>query len=308
LFNFHVPLRYLKEFRHEDFDIVIDDINKVPFYTPLYVKKPLLGISHHFFGKSIFREAGPAAGTYVYAAEKLIDQVYKSVPFAVVSQSTLDEFVSRGFPKENFRIITNAIDREKFPFRISEKTSFPSIAYFGRLKKYKSIDHLLEAFTLLSPGIPDAKLRIIGGGDYKTALENLAAGLGIADKVKFFGYVSEEDKIKLLSESYCVVNTSVKEGWGITNIESNACGTPVISADVPGLKDSVLPGTSGLLYRYGNIFELKKNLYTILTDNSYRLKLSEGALSWAEQFDWDKSAGLMYDYCKEIIKNSLRKK
>ena len=54
LFNFVVKKMYKKQFRHENYDIIIDDINKIPFYTPRYVKEPLLAISHHFFGKSIF--------------------------------------------------------------------------------------------------------------------------------------------------------------------------------------------------------------------------------------------------------------
>src|SRR5262245_14502539 len=69
LFNFSVLLRYALRFRKEAYDIVIDDMNKIPFFTPLYVRKPLLTIIHHFFGKSIFREAGLIAGTYVHIAE-----------------------------------------------------------------------------------------------------------------------------------------------------------------------------------------------------------------------------------------------
>jgi len=96
-FNFLVPKIY-RDVINDGYDIVVDDINKIPFYTPLFVKKhPILAISHHFFGKSILRQAGLIGGSYVLAAEKLVDWVYKSTHFAVVSQSTLDEFISRGF-------------------------------------------------------------------------------------------------------------------------------------------------------------------------------------------------------------------
>ena len=303
-----MPVKYFSRFRKEKFDIVIDDINKIPFYTPLYVKEPLLAVSHHFFGKSIFRQEGIIPGTYVYTSEKFIDFIYKKTPFAVVSQSTLDEFLERGFSKNNFRIIPNAIDEKKYSLKVGEKKEPPVIAYFGRLKKYKSVDHLLKAFAVVSEKIPAAELHIIGDGDFRSYLEELAEKLNIKKQTIFFGYIPEVEKNKLLSEAYCVVNTSIKEGWGITNIEANACGTPVISANVPGLKDSVSPGLSGLLYEYGNIKELSELLIQVVTNNEERKKLSEGAVKWAKNFSWENSAELMLEYCKDVIENHKRKK
>ncbi|MCX7736343.1 MAG: glycosyltransferase family 4 protein [Candidatus Kapabacteria bacterium] len=300
-FNFTVKSAYLNKFRKEKFDIVIDDINKIPFYTPLYVKEPLLAISHHFFGKSIFREANPISASYVYFSEKLMDFVYKKTQFAVVSQSTMDEFISRGYDPKNFSIVQNAITQEKFPMKVANKSEFPTIAYFGRLKKYKSIDHLLFAFAKVDKIFPNARLHILGKGDFMPSLQKLAVELNIYDKTKFFGYVSEAEKIELLSSAWVVVNTSMKEGWGITNIEANACGTPVISANVPGLKDSVSEGISGLLYDYGNINQLTEKLEAILSNQQLRNNLSEGSIQWASLFSWDNSAKLMLERCKEVI-------
>ncbi len=301
LFNFYVPLRYATRFRHESYDIIVDDINKIPFYTPLYVRKPLLAIAHHFFGKSIFREAGAIAGSYVYSSEKAVDWVYKKTPFSVVSQSTLDEYVERGFDARNFSIIPNCIDQSRLPMRVGAKSAEPTVAYFGRLKKYKSVDQLLRAFARIVPDVPNARLHILGSGDFRPELERLCTELGIADCTTFFGYVTEEQKVQLLSDAHCVVNPSMKEGWGITNIEANACGTPVISADVPGLRDSVLNGSSGLLYPYGDIGAMAGAMRSVLTDNALSKKLCEGAVAWAKTFDWSTSAELMINRCREVI-------
>jgi glycosyltransferase involved in cell wall biosynthesis len=302
LFNFYVPGRYRSQFRNENYDLVIDDINKIPFYTPLYVKdRPLLAISHHFFGKSIFREAGFIKGSYVYLSEKLVDYVYKKTPFVVVSQSTLDEFTDRGFDPENFSIVQNAITQSDYPMKVTGKEEVPVIAYFGRMKKYKCVDHLLQAFALVRKKHPEAKLYMLGTGDFTPFLKKLAAELAIDKNTTFFGYVSDEDKVRLLSRSWLAVNTSQKEGWGITNIEANACGTPVISADVPGLKDSVKQGESGELYEHGNIVELAKILVDIIGNKERRSELSEGAVSWAKTFSWDKSADLMLERCRQVV-------
>lgn len=301
-FNFLVPMFYNQYFKNINYDIIIDDINKVPFYTPLYVKKPLLAVSHHFFGKSIIKEAGRVVGSYILLAEKMVDYIYKNTRFAVVSQSTLDEFKERHFNISNFTIVPNAIEPANFPMKIGKKAEKPTIAYFGRLKKYKSVDHLFFAFKNVLNIVPDAQLCIMGRGDFQPYLEKLAGELNISDKVVFHGYVTEEEKINLLSLAHCAVNTSMKEGWGITNIEANACGTPVISANSPGLRDSVKNGISGLLYKYADINELSDNIIKILTNQNLLNSLSEGAVEWAGSFSWDKSSDIMIQTCLDTIK------
>lgn len=304
MFNFNVKRLYKNAVKNEKFDIVIDDINKIPFYMQCFVKEPLLAISHHFFGKSIFKEAGLISGFYVYFSEFLVNFLYKKTPFAVVSESTLDEFLERKFDKSKFSVIYNAIDTAYFPFE-HKQNDFENfrIAYFGRLKKYKSVEQLFYSFKEFSDKYPNSKLEIIGRGDYREYLEQLSIKLGFAEKVIFYGFVSEEEKVRILSEVDVVVNTSQKEGWGITNIEANACGTPVISANVPGLKDSVDNGNSGLLYEYGNIHDLTNQLETALLDEKMKQHLREGAVTWAKKFSWDISAEKMLELCKSVVYN-----
>lgn len=289
-FNFVVPYFYSSMLRKMGFDVVVDDLNKIPFYTPLFVREPLVGLSHHFFGTSIFLEAGPVAGGYVYASEKAVDWVYKSIPFLVVSQSTLDEFIARGFRRENFTLAPNAIDHGKLHPSGIPKTPHPTVGYFGRLKKYKSADHLIRAFARIRKEIPDAELVIIGRGDYQPELERLANELGVADATRFTGFVPEEEKRRLLEELWVVVNPSMKEGWGIVNVEANACGTPAIAADSPGLRDSVVDGVTGRLYPYGDIDALASRLLEILRNDELRETYRKNALEFARSLTWEKSA------------------
>lgn len=303
-FNFTVPKAYKELSNKFKYDIVIDDINKIPFYTPLYVKEPLLAINHHFFGKSIFREASFIAGLYVNLAEYLMKFIYFKTPFATVSQSTLDDFIARGYDTSDFTIIHNALSHDEYPMKIGEKNKEFTLTYFGRLKKYKSVDHLLRAFQIVNQNHPNSRLEIIGKGDYRPELEKLAKELNIDKSTTFHGFVDNKTKNELLSKSHLVVNTSLKEGWGITNIEANACGTPVFSANVPGLKDSVKENLSGLLYQYGNIDEMVNKINNLITDNTLLHKLESGSLEWARQFSWDKSADEMLKKILEVIKKS----
>lgn len=303
-FNFFFIKYYLSKLRHMNFDIIIDDINKIAFFTPLYVKKPILGILHHFFGKTIFREVNPLSGLYVVISEKLMDFVYKGTPFVVVSESTKEELIKRKYNPKLIHIVYNALNPSKFPFKIQKKFEVPTITYFGRIKKYKSIDHLLYAFQIILKELPNSQLFIVGDGDYLKKLVSIAKNLNISANIKFWGFVNENKKIEFLSRSHCVVNTSIKEGWGITNLESNACGTPVISANVPGLRDSVKDGFSGLLYNYGYIEELANKILLIFRDNQLREKLSNGAIEWAKNFTWEKSADQMLDIIQAILRNT----
>lgn len=300
-FNFGVKKYYRKHFQGKGFDVVVDDLNKIPFYTPRYVTEPLVAISHHFFGTSIFRETSLIPGLYVYLSEKMVDFVYRKTPFIVVSESTLEEFVSRGFPRENFTVAYNALDHDRLKPSGRPKRKAPTIAYFGRLKKYKSVDHVLQAFNNVLKEMPEAELVVIGRGDFRPALEKLAGELGIADRVEFTGFVSDERKQELLEEIWVVVNPSMKEGWGIVNVEANACGTPAVAADSPGLRDSVRHGVTGELYPYGNIDALTEALLRILRDDELREKYRQASLAFARSLTWEESAQRTLEVLQKTI-------
>ena len=97
LFNFYIPWWYWKRFRKEGYDIIVDDVNKIPFYTPLFVNKPIQGVTHHLFGKSIFLETVFPFALYVHLSEKLIKPVYRHVHFIIGSPSTHKEYIEWGF-------------------------------------------------------------------------------------------------------------------------------------------------------------------------------------------------------------------
>ncbi len=300
LFNFGVPRAYAELRRRFTPDLVIDDINKIPFWTPLYVREPLLCIAHHLFGHSIFREVDPIRGAYVYVAEQVMPLIYRREYVAVVSDSTRQEFIERGFAADRVFVVHNGIDHSVFPMRVGQKAAYPMITYFGRIKRYKCPDHLLHAFARIADEFPTAQLYFVGDGDYIPALKHQARKLGIEDRVQWTGRVSEEEKIDYLSRSWCVVNTSMKEGWGITTIEANACGTPVIAANVPGLRDAVAHGVSGLLYSFAHIDQLSQTIALLLRDSTIREKLSCGAIEWARRFSWEESAEKMLALCQQV--------
>jgi glycosyltransferase involved in cell wall biosynthesis len=300
-FNFHVPGAIRSLSRDKPFDIVVDDVNKIPFYTPLYVKPPLLALAHHLFAKTIFLEAPFPVALYVYAGEALIPAVYRHTRLIVVSESTRRELAEKGIPEANIDIVYNAVDHTRFKPAQDPKPSEPVIGYVGRIKRYKKIDYLLESMNIVLERLPQARLMLAGSGDYLPALVALAARLGISDRVEFMGFVSEEEKIAMLQRAHVVVNPSSKEGWGVTVIEANACGTPVIASDVPGLRDAVVDGETGYLVPFGDVEACARRTLEVLQDDVLRRRLSEAAIAHAKTFNWDDSAEAVLRIIEQVI-------
>lgn len=290
-FNWLVPGKLRSLVKEGAYDLLLEDINKIPFYTPLFVKIKTLVIIPHLFASTVFHETNPILGTYVYLAEKPLVYFYKGRHFNVISESTAEDMIARGLPKDDVSVIHCGIDRELYaPDPAVKKYDRPTILYLGRIKKYKSIQHLITAFAKVLEKLPEARLMIVGAGDYLAQLKQQAQSLGLGDRVEFPGFVSKEDKVDRMRRAHVAVLPSLKEGWGLTNIEANSVGTTVVAANVAGLKDSVRHDQTGLLYEYGDIEQLTQSLLTILTDQAVRVRLERGALEWAEKFNWDAAA------------------
>jgi glycosyltransferase involved in cell wall biosynthesis len=312
LFNFRVPLAYFLRFRRERYDVVVDDLNKIPFFTPLYVREPLVGIVHHLFGRSIFAETNPLVGFYVYLMERCALFFYRlyHIPFFVVSPSTREEMQARGFTPAELYLVYNCVDHALHHPEASRRSRIPLIGYFGRLKKYKGVDQFIRAAAVVRASHPELRVLIVGEGDDRPRLERLTAVLGLQQVVTFTGYVPEQRKVELLQEMWFGVTTSSKEGWGLTVLESNACGTPVIASDVPGLRDAVKNGETGLLFTHGDREDLAGKIRMLLDDPVQRRRLSDNAISWAGQFNWENAAEktleVLRAYAPETTRGSLK--
>jgi glycosyltransferase involved in cell wall biosynthesis len=134
----------------------------------------------------------------------------------------------------------------------------------------------------------------VGTGESHLRLIKLVEELKLKRSVTFYGHVDEQEKAKLLAKSWAAIQPSQMEGWGITVIEANAAGTPVIASDVNGLQDSVNNGLTGILVPAGNVSQFANAMMSIADDDVMRINLSEQARLWAKNFDWSKSAELFY--------------
>ncbi|MFQ5454505.1 MAG: glycosyltransferase family 4 protein, partial [Candidatus Zixiibacteriota bacterium] len=301
-FNLIAPFYLRKLVSRNQYDILIEDINKIPFYTPLYLNIKTLVVVPHLFATTVFHEINFILGSYIYLAEKPMVAIYKGLPFNVISESTADDINKRGIPPKDISVIHCGINRKLYAFDDEIiKYEKPTILYLGRIKKYKSIQHLIKAFKIVKEKLPDSKLMIVGNGDYLDKLKSLSNSLQLENDIEFTGFVATEEKVNRLRKAHVAVLPSLKEGWGLTNIEANSVGTSVIAADVPGLRDSVQEGVTGYLYEYGDIEQLADKLLTILTDKSLREKLEKGGMEWSKKFNWDNAAKKFESLLLEVV-------
>ncbi len=304
-YNFNwIARKHLKKLvRENDYDILIEDINKIPFYTPLYIKLPILVVVPHLFSTTVFKEINFLLGMYIYLSESPLVRFYKGKKFNVISKSTAEDIAKRGIPKEDISVVHCGIDNAMYNYDSSvDKYNEPTVLYLGRIKKYKAVDHLLLAFEKVLKNIPEARLKIVGSGGYLDKLQKLAGKLKIRHRIDFPGFVSHEEKVEILRRSHVAVYPSSKEGWGLTNIEANACGTTVVAANSPGLRDSVVHDKTGLLYEFGDIVGLAEKLGRILGDSELRTRLEKGGLEWVKQFNWDDAAEEFLKVLEKVAK------
>jgi glycosyltransferase involved in cell wall biosynthesis len=271
------------------FVLTVEDLNKAPLFSPLWAPGGHVLLVHHLFGATGFQGASVPVALATWLLERVIPPVYRSVRTIAVSESTRADLVQRGLSPSRIEVIENGVDTAAYvPAARGGRYPRPTLLYLGRLKKYKRIDLILAAVARLRDrGVPPT-LFVAGEGDDGPRLRRLARELGLTpDIVSFLGLVSEEKKLELLQRAWVNVLTSAKEGWGITNLEAAACGTPSVVSDSPGLRDSVLDGRTGLLVPHEDVATLADKLQALLSDEDLRDRMGSAARHFAMTLSWD---------------------
>jgi glycosyltransferase involved in cell wall biosynthesis len=271
-------------------DVLVEAHNKLPFLSPLYSRIPRLVIVHHLFGTTAFQQVPVPVAAVVLVAEWLVPYLYRGIPFVAISDSSRADMVRRGLAPESVRVVLCGVDHSRYRVGDGRRADEPLVVFVGRVERYKRLDVLLRALQLVREQGVDARLVIAGAGDALSQVQALRHDLGLDDHVGLPGFVAEEEKVRLLQQAHVSVQPSEKEGWGLTVIEANACGTPVIAADAPGLRDSVRDGETGLLVPPGDEQALAAALVRVLGDPELRERFATNAQAWAARFRWDAAA------------------
>ncbi len=291
--------RLLAERRH---DVVVEDINKLPLFLAGLTPLPFCALVPHLFGTTAFVEASWPVAALVWAAELPLPWAYRRAWFHAISESTRDDLVRRGVRPERIEVIHPGVDADWYcPDPAVPRAPVPTFLYVGRLKRYKGVEIALRALALARATRRDLVLEIAGHGDDRARLERLARALGLGEAARFLGFVSEEEKRRLLRRAWAVVLPSPKEGWGISNVEAAACGTPALASDSPGLRESVRHGVTGFLVPHGDVGALAGRMLALAADPALVARLGRAAREWAVSLSWERAARATEAHLQRII-------
>lgn len=294
IFNYAALSACRGRLRRDRYDVIVENIDKLPFLLPLAARETPVAVSiPHLFGRAVFQEARAPVALYVYLFEKLIPRVYRGSLFAALSESTRADLVRRGIAPGRIRVIPPGLDLDRYrpgPARTAANRDRPRVVYLGRVKRYKGVQAGVEAVARLRARFPDIEYQVIGEGDYAAALRRLAGTLGVSSHVTFTGHRDGGEKTRLLQQADVLVYPSPKEGWGLSVLEANACGVPVVASDSPGLRDAVVDGVTGFLVPHGDAAALARRVGDLLGDGPLHARMREAALARAARFSWDRAA------------------
>jgi glycosyltransferase involved in cell wall biosynthesis len=266
------------------FDIVIDEVNTLPFFTPLWADIPKVMLIYQLAREVWWYEAPFPLNAIGYAVEPLYLSIYRSQPVLTISKSTEQSLVKLGL-KGPIEQIPVGIDQAGTT--LPEKSAEPTFLYVGRLAPSKRIPDILKAFAVFAKSVPTSRLLLIGDGraSYKRSLSRLAHRLDISDQVTLVGRVSSQEKYLRMAQAFALLMASVREGWGLAVTEANSCGTPAIVYDVPGLRDSVRSEETGLVVE-PSPRALAQGMLRLWHDRVEYNRLASAALEQSRRFSY----------------------
>lgn len=262
-----------------DCDLLVEVSNGLPYLAPLWHRGPTLCLVNHvhtdLWG---MRYPAPAARIGRKLEHWALAGTHKENLMVAVSGSTAGALRDLGVPGERIRIVHNGVEG---PGQVAPKSREPLFLAVGRLVEYKRIDLLLRLWERVRP-VTGGRLVIVGDGPERARLEAMAG-----PSVTFTGHVSEAEKHRLLCESWLLLHPSMVEGWGLVVMEAAARGTPAVGFDIPGLRDSIVDGSTGRLAQGESSFAAAWCSLTL--SNERRNTMGQAAAQRAGSFGWDRT-------------------
>ncbi|WP_157018252.1 glycosyltransferase [Cryptosporangium arvum] len=267
--------------------VVIDVQNGLPFLSRLYARTPVVLLVHHVHREQWRVVLGPVAARFGWWVESwLSPRVHRGCRYIAVSESTRDELTELGVDAERITIIHNGTPPPRY--LSTSRAAVPTLLVLGRLVPHKRVEVALRTVQRLAADHPDIRLVVAGQGWWLDPLRDEASRLGISDRVRFAGFVDEDEKQQLLASAWAMLVPSLKEGWGLSVIEAAAHGTPAVAfRTAGGVAESVVDGETGFLADDED--EFLRHCARLVRDDELRSAMGEAARAHAGRFTWDET-------------------
>lgn len=265
-------------------DLIVDVCNGLPFLTPLYARCPVIALVHHVHREQwpvVLGRWGARLGWWIES--RLAVRVYRHCRYVTVSEATRAELALLGVEPGRVVVVHNGTP--EVAYAPVPRTSHPSLIVLGRLVPHKRVEIALNTVAALVDEMPALELVVAGQGWWEPQLRELASVLGVADRVRFTGFVTDEQKHALLCSTWLAITPSLKEGWGLTIVEAGARGTPTVAfREAGGVGEALVDDVTGLLADDSDDFVAKVS--ALLADPGRRAEMGEAARAHAASFTW----------------------
>jgi len=269
-------------------DGVVEIWNGMPFFSPLWARRPRVVFLHHVHAEMwqmVLSRAMAGVGNTI--EHGLAPPLYRRESIITLSESSKSEIVERlGFSAAQITVAPPGIDSRFFGG--GAKAADPLVVTVGRLVPVKRFAWFIDATAKLHAEHPNLKAVVVGEGYERPALEAQVRAAGAEEWLSLPGHLGDQELVDLYRRAWLVISTSVREGWGMTLTEAGACGTPAVATRIAGHEDAVIHGQSGLLV--DTLDDVVTAAAAVLSDEELRSRLGEGARRTAERFTWDRTA------------------
>jgi glycosyltransferase involved in cell wall biosynthesis len=273
--------------RRHAFDTVIDEVNTLPWLSPLIARGRVTLLIHQLAREIWFAESPLPIAIVGYLIEPLFLSIYRGVPVVTISASSAETLVKIGLRGQ-----IAVVECPLLPpaTEVAAEPELGSIGYVGRITPSKRIDHIVRALALVRRAVPTARLSIVGSGSTAEVrrLKRVARSAGVDGAVTFAGRLPDDARDRALARLDVLALASMREGWGIVVSEAARFSVPSVVYPVPGLVDAVRDGQTGIVSRRATPRSLADGLIAILTDRGSRARLGSAAAAYLEQFSFQR--------------------
>ncbi|MCX6739599.1 MAG: glycosyltransferase family 4 protein [Candidatus Parcubacteria bacterium] len=279
-------------------DLVIDEVNTIPFFCKFYVKEKNIILCYQLCRQIWFYQIFFPLNLLGWILEPLYLHLLNDRFVLTESQSTRIDMQKYGFKKDKIAVFNIGLDFTPIDdLNKIKKFSSPTILILGSLRSMKRPLYVIKTYKIASKKIPDLKLIIAGDAGSRYGQKVLRAIKG-QNGIVYEGRVNNERKIELMQRCHLICVTSVKEGWGIIVTEANSQGTPAIVYDVDGLRDAVKDDLTGIV--------CEKNTPRILADNIVKIFGDKDRYNLLRQKAWEDSKTYTHDNSFGQFSNNLK--
>lgn len=289
--------------RPRSYDALVEVWNGVPWFSPVWCRKPRITFLHHVHGPMWNQiMPRPLAGLGRALESRIAPPFYRRTLTMTPSDATRDELLELGFRPDRVVAVPNGTDEMFQPG--GSRADVPTVVCVGRLAHVKRQDELIEAAVVARRRVPTLRLVLVGDGPLRGELEARIAHHGAGEWVTLAGRLSHPELIDLYRSAWVVASASLAEGWGLTLTEAAACGTPAVATDIRGHRSSVVDGVTGVL---APLDRLGEALADVLLDDDRRARLGEAALMRARTLTWEASAtGVLRGLHGEVMRSARK--